>query len=70
MKLYKLSKILTTIFLCTAFVGCASSSIGIIGGADGPTEIIVAEKEEITMYLISGCLLGHNCKYNGGNNRR
>ena len=21
------------------------------------------------MYLISGCLLGHNCKYNGGNNR-
>lgn len=20
------------------------------------------------MYLISGCLLGHNCKYNGGNN--
>ena len=21
------------------------------------------------MYVISGCLLGHNCKYNGGNNR-
>lgn len=21
------------------------------------------------MYLISGCLLGHNCKYDGGNNR-
>ena len=21
------------------------------------------------MYIISGCLLGHNCKYNGGNNR-
>lgn len=20
------------------------------------------------MYLISGCLMGHNCKYNGGNN--
>ena len=20
------------------------------------------------MYIISGCLLGHNCKYNGGNN--
>lgn len=20
------------------------------------------------MYLISGCLLGHNCKYSGGNN--
>ncbi|MBR5315691.1 MAG: DUF523 domain-containing protein [Firmicutes bacterium] len=20
------------------------------------------------MYMISGCLLGHNCKYNGGNN--
>lgn len=21
------------------------------------------------MYVISGCLMGHNCKYNGGNNR-
>lgn len=21
------------------------------------------------MYIVSGCLLGHNCKYNGGNNR-
>lgn len=21
------------------------------------------------MFVISGCLLGHNCKYNGGNNR-
>ena len=21
------------------------------------------------MYIISGCLLGHDCKYNGGNNR-
>ena len=21
------------------------------------------------MYIISGCLLGHNCKYDGGNNR-
>ncbi|MGN1381878.1 MAG: DUF523 domain-containing protein [Eubacterium sp.] len=21
------------------------------------------------MYMISACLLGHNCKYNGGNNR-
>lgn len=21
------------------------------------------------MYIISGCLLGHNCKYNGGSNR-
>lgn len=21
------------------------------------------------MYIISGCLLGHNCKYSGGNNR-
>ena len=20
------------------------------------------------MYIVSGCLLGHNCKYNGGNN--
>ena len=21
------------------------------------------------MYIVSGCLLGHNCKYDGGNNR-
>lgn len=21
------------------------------------------------MYIVSGCLLGHDCKYNGGNNR-
>lgn len=21
------------------------------------------------MFIVSGCLLGHNCKYNGGNNR-
>lgn len=21
------------------------------------------------MYIVSGCLLGHNCNYNGGNNR-
>ncbi len=22
------------------------------------------------MYIVSGCLLGHNCKYNGGNNQK
>ena len=27
------------------FAGCRSSSIGIIGGADGPTAVFVAESE-------------------------
>ena len=31
--------------MCFALFGCKSSSIGIIGGADGPTDIIVEEKE-------------------------
>ena len=37
--------------LCILFSGCANDkSIGIIGGADGPTDIIVAEEGEKTMY--------------------
>ena len=30
--------------MCSVLFGC-SSSVGIIGGADGPTSIIVEEKE-------------------------
>ena len=37
--------------LCILLTACGNdSSIGIIGGADGPTSIIVAEKGEKTMY--------------------
>lgn len=33
------------ILICLLFAGCRASSIGIIGGADGPTAIFVAESE-------------------------
>ncbi len=37
--------------LCIILAACGNdSSIGIIGGADGPTSIIVAEKGEKAMY--------------------
>lgn len=42
---------ITSILLCILFSGCGdATSIGIIGGADGPTSIIVAEKGEKAMY--------------------
>jgi len=38
---------ITSILLCILLTACGDdSSIGIIGGADGPTSIIVAEKEK------------------------
>ena len=40
-----------SILLCILLSGCGdATSIGIIGGADGPTSIIVAEKGEKAMY--------------------
>ena len=40
-----------SILLCILLTACGNdSSIGIIGGADGPTSIIVAEKGEKAMY--------------------
>ncbi len=37
--------------LCIFFTACGNnSSIGIIGGADGPTSIIIADKGEKAMY--------------------
>ena len=40
-----------SILLCIFLTACGDdSSIGIIGGADGPTSIIVAEKGEKAMY--------------------
>lgn len=42
---------LTLIFLCILLVSCTdNNSIGIIGGADGPTAIIVADKGEKNTY--------------------
>ena len=46
----KILCIISAIF-CIFLTACGNdSSIGIIGGADGPTSIIVAEKGEKTMY--------------------
>ena len=40
-----------SVLLCIILTACGNdSSIGIIGGADGPTSIIVAEKGEKAMY--------------------
>jgi rhodanese-related sulfurtransferase len=40
-----------SVLLCILLTACRNdSSIGIIGGADGPTSIIVAEKGEKSMY--------------------
>ncbi len=46
----KILCIISTI-LCIILTACGdATSIGIIGGADGPTSIIIAEKGEKTMY--------------------
>ena len=44
----KLFIILVTILLL--FTACGDKSVGIIGGADGPTSIIISEKDEEIMY--------------------
>ena len=42
---------MTSLLLCILFTACGNdSSIGIIGGADGPTAILVSEKGEKAMY--------------------
>ena len=38
--------LLASLLIVMIFTGCESSSIGIIGGADGPTAIYVAEEDE------------------------
>ena len=53
MKVNAMKKILCIIsaILCIFLTACGNdSSIGIIGGADGPTSIIIAEKGEKAMY--------------------
>ena len=43
--------LIISVLLCILLTACGDdSSIGIIGGADGPTSIIVAEKGEKAMY--------------------
>ncbi len=42
-----------SVVMCILISGCGNySSVGIIGGADGPTEIIVSKKGEKEMYKI------------------
>ena len=56
MKLFKQNTIkklmlISTIFVCVCLTACGKdSSIGIIGGADGPTSIIITEEGEQIMY--------------------
>lgn len=47
-----MTKIICIIFLlCALLTSCdADSSIGVIGGADGPTAVVIAEKGEKKMY--------------------
>ena len=40
----KIVAVLLLCAMCLALFGC-NASVGIIGGADGPTDIIVEEKE-------------------------
>ena len=40
---------LTLIMCCLLLTGCDNASIGVIGGADGPTKILVSEKENSTI---------------------
>ena len=40
---------LTLIMCCLLLTGCDNASIRVIGGADGPTKIIVSEKENSTI---------------------
>lgn len=52
--------VLTLVLGCMLFTACADRSIGIIGGADGPTEIIVdddrgqSRKETVKMVNVDG----------------
>ena len=46
-----MKKLVCIMSICILLVSCANDKeIGIIGGADGPTEIIVTEKGETAMY--------------------
>ena len=42
--------ILSILLVCLTLSACGNTSVGIIGGADGPTDIIVTKKEDKTMY--------------------
>ena len=40
---------ISLIMCCLLLTGCDNASIGVIGGADGPTKILVSEKENSTI---------------------
>lgn len=43
--------LISSLIICIFFTSCENNTdIGIIGGADGPTQIIVSEEEEKEMY--------------------
>lgn len=44
------SKLCVLVTLCMLLTGCNNTDIGVIGGADGPTAILINEKGENTMY--------------------
>lgn len=60
----KISILFSIFLIILTFVGCQSRSIGIIGGSDGPTNIIVSEdksqdknkKEPVKTIMIDGAL--------------
>ena len=46
-----MKKLLCIIIMCSLLTACKdNSSIGVIGGADGPTSIIITDKGEQAMY--------------------
>lgn len=36
--------VIVSFFLCLALVGCGGKTVGVVGGADGPTAVYVSEK--------------------------
>ena len=45
--------LISSLIMCIFFTSCENNTdIGIIGGADGPTQIIVSEEEEKEMYIL------------------
>lgn len=46
MKLNRLTALLLALILLLSFTACGAADVGVIGGADGPTEIIVSDAYE------------------------
>lgn len=59
---------LTFIICCLLLTACDNASIGVIGGADRPTKIVVSEKEngtiksfDVKIYFKELMLMSENC---------